>query len=456
MRVLFQSMSLEQNNSTIVAISTALGGGAIGVVRLSGKKSLEILKALSKKDQFTPRYATLTTLYDRNDELLDEVIVIYFKAPHSYTREDIVEIQCHGGNMMVRRILEECLYFGARLAENGEFTKRAFLNGRLDLSQAQAVAKLIEAKSVEAQKTLLKQLKGELSVFVDQARESLYEALAYSEVMIDYSEEDIPEDTLKLLHQKVDTLCERLEKILICSKARVGIFEGFSLCIVGKPNVGKSSLLNALLLYDRAIISNIAGTTRDTIEETLNIGSTQIRLIDTAGIRESEDEIENVGIAKSKEAVQKSDIILAVFDGSREFESEDEEIIEILKNQEGKKIITVFNKSDLPQKSHNTLPYPSFSLSAQSKEIDGLLRYLQGILEESDSSEIILSSAQQIQSVSQTLNSLGESKKMLDSGCLELFSYNIRDGIESLGKITKPYDGADLLDKMFSEFCLGK
>ena len=342
-------MSLEQNNSTITAISTPLGGGAVGIVRMSGSKSLEIIKTLSKKSDFTPRYATLTTLYDRDSELLDEVIVIYFKAPYSYTREDVIEIQCHGGNMMVRRILEEVLHLGARLAENGEFTKRAFLNGRLDLSQAQAVAKLIEAKSIQAQKTLLKQLKGELSVFVEGARESLYEVLAYSEVMIDYSEEDIPEDTLSLLFAKIDVLYERFEKILLHSKARVGIFEGFSLCIVGKPNVGKSSLLNALLLYDRAIISNIAGTTRDTIEEILNIGSTQVRLIDTAGIRESEDEIESIGIARSKEAMEKSDIVLAVFDSSREFDEEDKKIIELLGEQGEKKIITIFNKSDLPQ-----------------------------------------------------------------------------------------------------------
>lgn len=449
-------MSLEQNKSTISAISTPLGGGAVGIVRMSGSRSLEIIQALSKKADFTPRYATLTTLYDREGEILDEVIVIYFKAPFSYTREDIVEIQCHGGNMMVRRILEETLHLGARVAQRGEFTKRAFLNGRLDLSQAQAVAKLIEAKSIEAQKTLLKQLKGELSVFVEQSRESLYEVLAYSEVMIDYSEEDIPEDTLNLLHQKIDTLYERLENILLHSKARVGIFEGFSLCIVGKPNVGKSSLLNALLLYDRAIISDIAGTTRDTIEEVLNIGSTQVRLIDTAGIRESGDEIENIGIAKSKEAVQKSDIVLAVFDSSREFDDEDEKIIELLRKQEGKRIITVFNKSDLPQKSCNTLPYPSFSLSAQNKEIVELMRYLQGILEESESDEIILTSTNQIQSIQNTLEFLAEAKKMLDSGCLELFSYNVRDAIESIGAITKPYDGADLLDKMFSEFCLGK
>ncbi|WP_305862979.1 tRNA uridine-5-carboxymethylaminomethyl(34) synthesis GTPase MnmE [Helicobacter cholecystus] len=449
-------MSLEQNKSTIAAISTPLGGGAVGIVRLSGDKSLEIVKTLSKNSAFIPRYATLTILYDREGEILDEVIVIYFKAPYSYTREDVVEIQCHGGNMMVRRILDEVLYLGVRLAQSGEFTKRAFLNGRLDLSQAQAVAKLIEAKSIQAQKTLLKQLKGELSVFVEQSRESLYEALAYSEVMIDYSEEDIPEDTLDLLNQKIDTLYTRLEKILFHSRSRVGIFEGFSLCIVGKPNVGKSSLLNALLLYDRAIISNIAGTTRDTIEEMLNIGSTQVRLIDTAGIRESDDEIENIGIAKSKEAMEKSDIILVVFDGSKELDDEDEKIIDLLKTQDKKRIISIFNKNDLPQKVRNSLPYPSFCLSAQNKEIDELVSYLQGILQESESDEILLCASNQIQSIEQTLDFLNEAKEMLHKGCLELFSYNIRDAIESLGKITRPYESTDLLDKMFSEFCLGK
>lgn len=450
-------MNLGQNNSTIAAISTPFGAGAIAVVRVSGDKALGIVQLLTHRSSFLPRCATLCHFYD-GDEILDEVIVIFFKAPHSYTCEDICEIQCHGGSVVAKRILELLLENGAELAKSGEFTKRAFLNGRIDLSQAQAIGQMIEAKSLKAQKALARQLTGELSRFIDDARESLYEALAYSEVMIDYSDEDLPLDLLERLIQKIDKILERFEKILIYSRSREGIFSGFRLSIIGKPNVGKSSLLNALLMHDRAIVSEIAGTTRDTIEETFNIAGVQVRLIDTAGIRKASDEIERIGIERSREIVRQSDIVLALFDQSRKWESEDDQIIEILETLEDKQILVILNKSDLPLRLelHKLNRFQSIALSAKEKEIDCLLSVLEQMLSLQESDEILLSQAHQIQSIQEAITFLTQAKIELQNGVLELFSYNLKDAISSIGSITQPYENAELLDKIFGEFCLGK
>lgn len=450
-------MNLGQNNSTIAAISTPLGGGAIAVVRVSGDKALEIVQFLTRRSSFLIRCATLCHFYD-GDEILDEVIVIYFKAPHSYTCEDICEIQCHGGSVIAKRILELLLENGAELAKSGEFTKRAFLNGRIDLSQAQAIGKMIEAKSLKAQKALARQLAGELSRFVCDVRENLYEALAYSEVMIDYSDEDLPLDLSERLAQKIDKILERLEKILVHSRSREGIFSGFRLSIIGKPNVGKSSLLNALLMQDRAIVSEIAGTTRDTIEESLNIAGVQVRFIDTAGIRKASDEIERIGIERSREVIQQSDIVLALFDQSRKWESEDDQIVEILESLEDKQILVILNKNDLPTRLNlcKLNRFQNIALSAKEKKIDSLLDVLEQMLSLQESDEILLSEAHQIQSIQATIASLTQAKIELQDGVLEFFSYNLKDAISSIGLITQPYENAELLDKIFGEFCLGK
>ena len=273
-------------HNSIAAIATAHGVSSISIIRVSGDAALEIAHKISHLENITPRHAHLTSLYNFNNELIDHAIMIYFAAPHSFTGEEIVEFQCHGGMIVAQEILDTITSYGVRLAEPGEFSKRAFLNGKIDLTEAEAISKLIEAKSVDAAKILAKQMKGELKTFVDESRDALLRSLAYSEVMIDYAEEDIPDDIMSSICTQLDALTDQIEQIVEASHRRRGLIEGFKVAIVGKPNVGKSSLLNALLSYDRAIVSDIAGTTRDTIEEQVRIGSHIIRLVDTAGTPE--------------------------------------------------------------------------------------------------------------------------------------------------------------------------
>ena len=337
------------NNDTIVAIATAHGVGSIAIIRLSGKDSLLIALKISKQTKLTPRLATLSKLYDAKDELIDESLVIYFKNPSSYTGEDIVEFQCHGGIAIANLVLESCISYGARLANPGEFSKRAFLNNKIDLTQAQAISKMIDAKSEDAVKLLAKQLKGELKDFVHNIREDLLFMLAYTEVNIDYAEEDLPSDIYQQIEQKLSNIISKLTNTISSSKQREGLIDGFKVAIIGKPNVGKSSLLNKLLNFNRAIVSNIAGTTRDTIEESIKIGTHIIKIIDTAGIREASDEIERIGIEKSKDAIEEADIIIALFDNSREFDGEDAQIVDILEQTQKDKIVVV-TKSDLNSK----------------------------------------------------------------------------------------------------------
>jgi tRNA modification GTPase len=442
-------------NETITAIATAHGIGSIAIIRVSGDKALEIAKKLTKYDTFTPRYATLSNIYNDKNELIDEAIVIYFKAPYSFTAEDIVEFQCHGGVVVAQAILEATIKAGARLAQAGEFSKRAFLNGRIDLSEAEAIAKLIEAKREDAIKILAKQVKGELKEYIESIRDEMLNILAYSEVTIDYAEEDLPQDILNQIQNKLYKLKDSLNKTLIASESRSGLMQGFSVAIVGKPNVGKSSLLNALLNYNRAIVSDIAGTTRDTIEEQIKIGTHLIKIVDTAGIREANDEIEQIGIQRSKKAIEQSDIVLALFDGSKEKEKEDEKIISLLKNYNDKTIIYIKTKIDLEQKLDIDI---NFDLEINSKsDVTKLIKKLKEILDKNNSSdEIMLISSRQIGAIKSAINYIEESFNPLEYGELEIFSFCINHAIMELNSITRVFDNDEMLDKMFSNFCLGK
>ncbi|MFT7003622.1 MAG: tRNA modification GTPase [Sulfurimonas sp.] len=444
-------------SDTISAIATANGIGSIAIIRISGDSALEIAKKLTQKKEFSPRYATLTTIHNKENELIDESIVIYFKAPFSFTAEDVVEIQCHGGFIVAQSILKATLDAGARLATAGEFSKRAFFNGRIDLSEAEAIAGLIEAKSEDAAKILAAQMKGSLKEYIENIRDDIIHILAFSEVSIDYAEEDLPQDLVTQIQVKLDELKESLESTLIASKAREGLMQGFKVAIIGKPNVGKSSLLNRLLNYSRAIVSEIAGTTRDTIEEQVKIGTHLIRIVDTAGIREANDEIERIGIQRSLEAIEQSDIVVAMFDSSREMDSEDKQILSLIdSNTKDKYVIYIKNKIDLESKfiSRDL----TFDLELNSKDrVDSLIKFLENIMDTTNSSdEIMLISQRQISAVQNTLTNIEEAYLPLQDQELEIFSFHLNEAIKEMASITRPFENDEMLDKMFGSFCLGK
>jgi len=446
------------SSTTIAAIATASGISSISIIRVSGDLALTLAKKVSKKNEIIPRHAHLTSLYNKDNHLIDHAILIYFKNPHSFTGEDIVEFQCHGGMIVAQEILETLLAHGAVLAEPGEFSKRAFLNGKIDLTKAEAIAKLIEAKSVDAAKILAKQLKGDLKDFINESREAMLRATAYSEVMIDYAEEDIPDDILNNIVTQLDALIIKIDNIVDASKRRKGLIEGFRVAIIGKPNAGKSSLLNGLLSYERAIVSEIAGTTRDTIEEQVRIGSHIIRLIDTAGIRDARDTIEKIGVERSLESIAEADVVIALFDASRPFNEEDAKIVDILDNIEDKEIIVAVNKSDLEKvlELNNLEKFSFIELSAKHNFktlTDKLQEYFDNI---GTDEELMLISARQIDAVEKTKQAIIEAKEPLLLGELEFFSYHLQDAITALSSISKPYDSEEVLDKMFGEFCLGK
>ena len=444
--------------NTIVALATASGVASISIVRVSGAGALEIAKKISTLDNIIPRHAHLTSLYNQNNALIDHALLIHFVAPHSFTGEEIVEFQCHGGLIVAQEILDTVLAHGARLAQAGEFSKRAFLNGKIDLSEAEAISKLIEAKSLDAVKILAKQMKGQLKDFVEESREGLLRSLAYSEVMIDYAEEDIPDDIMQSISSQLNTLSSQITQIVDASHRRRGLIEGFNVAIIGKPNVGKSSLLNALLNYDRAIVSDIAGTTRDTIEEQVRIGSHIIRLVDTAGIRESEDTIEKIGIQRSLASIEDADVVIALFDNSRPFDKEDKKILSLLAQLEDKHSIVALNKVDLESHFDKSQleSYDILEVSAKKAFAKLTSRLEKRFDSIGEGDELMLISARQITAVKDAQASIEEAKIPLLSGELEFFSYHLQEAVKSLSSISKPYDSEEILDKMFGEFCLGK
>jgi tRNA modification GTPase len=402
--------------------------------------------------------ATLSFLHDQHDDAIDQAIVIYFKAPHSFTAEDVVEFQCHGGLIVAQMVLETLLASGARLANPGEFSKRAFLNGRIDLSEAEAIAALIETKSADAAKMLTRQLKGELRDFVLHVRNALIEILAFVEVNIDYAEEDLPLDMIEKIQDKLNRLCKELQKTYESSERRKGLMQGFKIAIVGKPNVGKSSLLNALLSYDRAIISDIAGTTRDTIEEELRIGTHLVRIVDTAGIRQANDMIEKIGIERSLSAIEESEIVIAMFDNSRMCDDEDRQMLDLLQRYDtSKQIVKVLNKTDLPSLfDANLLGQNLIALSCREDTLV-LVKSLQAILDQTvQEDSVMLTSTRQVQAVKAAYNDVLASYRFLNEGELELFAFHLNAAIQSISSITSAFDRDEILDKMFSQFCLGK
>ncbi|ECK0135543.1 tRNA uridine-5-carboxymethylaminomethyl(34) synthesis GTPase MnmE [Campylobacter jejuni] len=441
-------------SDTIAAIATAHGVGSISIVRLSGERALEFALKLSHKTKLTPRHATFTKLFNQNNEIIDEAIMIYFKAPYSFTGEDIVEFQTHGGFSVSEVLLEELVSLGARLALAGEFSKRACLNGKMTPLKALNIQDLILSKSALAAKIIARNMQGNLGELLEKIRTDLVKTLAFVETSIDYADDDLPSDLL----EQISTMCEENSKILkeiyTLSQSKKGLIEGFKIAIVGKPNVGKSSLLNALLSYERAIVSDIAGTTRDTIEENFKLGTHLLRIIDTAGIRESKDVIEQIGVALSKKSLEDADIILAVFDASRVQDKEDEKIFDLLANTD-KKIFWILNKSDLENVFKNTQNKNFIKLSAQ-KDITLLKEELQNYLNSFDSEGIMVSSLDLINACKISSEAIFRAKGLLEESSLEFFAFELNLAINELARFTKDFQRDEILDEMFGSFCLGK
>ena len=438
-------------NETIAAVATAHGVGSISIIRLSGADALGLALKLTKITSLVPRYATLTKIY-ADGELIDEALLIYFKAPHSFTGEDVVEFQLHGGLVVANLILGELIKNGARPARAGEFSKRALINGKMDFSKIEAINSLINAKSEDSVKIIARTMRGDLAKFANEIRSELVKTLAFVETSIDYADDDLPADLLESISQMLQQNSAKLDKIVAISQSRKGLLEGFKIAIVGKPNVGKSSILNSLLSYERAIISDEAGTTRDSIEEALKIGTHLVRIIDTAGIRKNAGKIEQIGISYSLRAIEEADVILAVFDASQEADEQDNEILELLKNSQ-KKIFYVLNKCDLGVKFIS----PENPIKICAKQgTDEIINSLKAYLDAQETSEILLNSTRQISSCEAASEAIKRALNLLAESELELFAYELNTATEQISSITKPFERSEILDEMFSNFCLGK
>lgn len=450
-------------NDTITAISTALGIGAISIVRLSGKDSINIVNShfsgtdLTKVKSHTIHYGYIK---DEN-EIIDEVLVSIMKSPKTFTTEDIVEINCHGGISTTNRVLELMLTSGARLAEPGEFTKRAFINGRIDLVEAESVMDLINSKTEKSRKLGINHITGNLSEIIHSFREELISLLASIEVNIDYPEYlDIEEMTNKNIKDKMSDFKQKLEKIVTESEQGKIINEGINVTIIGKPNVGKSSLLNKLLKEDKAIVTDIQGTTRDIIEGKINIDGIVLNIIDTAGIRETNDIVEKIGVEKSIKTIEQSDLVLLVLNNNEILSKEDEDLLEKIKNY---KSIIVVNKIDLDKKLDYNKIKGKNVVYINTLTYDGIKPLIDKIkelfnLEQLDNSDLTyLSNSRQISLAKEAQNIIKDIEKGLDNNVpIDMLEIDIKRIWEKLGEIIGETYQEELIDKLFSQFCLGK
>ena len=455
--------------STIASISTAPGIGGIGIIRMSGKKSFEILEKIfkPKKQEKIENIKGYTIKYGHiveEDKIIDEVLVSYFKAPKSYTAEDMCEINSHGGNLIVKKILELCLKNGAELAEPGEFTKRAFLNGRIDLAQAESVVDVINAKSEKEVKASIKQLEGELSKEIQKIKQEILDVLVNIEVSIDYPEYDVEEVQNKEILEMLESVENKLKKLEKTFDSGKILKNGIKTAIIGKPNAGKSSLLNAILKEDRAIVTEYEGTTRDTIEEFVTINGIPLKLIDTAGIREASDEVEKIGIQKAKEIAKEADLVIAIFDISKKLSKEDEEILKIVKN---KKSIILLNKIDLKQAISEKDPKflesskNIIKISALNKkgieEIYNKISEMFSLNEINMDNDIVITNVRHKNLISKAIKNVLKTKETMKKDMpIDIIAIYIKDILEDLGSITGEIITEDIINEIFSKFCLGK
>ena len=456
---------------TIAAISTPPGEGGIGIVRLSGDEALEIAekvyklgdKKLSDQPSHTIHYGNI--YHPKTKEKIDEVMVTVMKEPKTYTREDIVEINTHGGVLVTNKVLQIVLGAGARLAEPGEFTKRAFLNGRIDLSQAEAVMDVIRAKTDSAMHNAISQLDGNLSELIREIRQDILNTLAQVEVNIDYPEYDeVEEMTSTLLKEKAVDVKDQVERILDTAQQGKILRDGLATAIIGRPNVGKSSLLNAFARQDKAIVTNVAGTTRDVIEEFVNVKGVPLRLIDTAGIRETEDEVERIGVTRSKKEIEGAELVLLVFDQSQKLTDEDFEMLRLTENKER---LIILNKMDLEQKldvdcllekvDPNSVISVSVTKNTGINEVENAIMdlFFEGKTGEKDATYI--SNIRHISLLEQAIEALNEVINGIDLGMpVDLVQIDLTRAWDALGEVTGDSVQDELITQLFSQFCLGK
>ncbi|AGK56190.1 tRNA uridine-5-carboxymethylaminomethyl(34) synthesis GTPase MnmE [Bacillus sp. 1NLA3E] len=457
---------------TIAAISTPMGEGAIAIVRLSGDEAISIVdklfrgvngKRIASVQSHTIHYGHL--IDPKTEQVVEEVMVSVMKGPRTFTKEDVVEINCHGGIVSVNRVLQLVLNYGAQLAEPGEFTKRAFLNGRIDLSQAEAVMDLIRAKTDRAMNVALGQMEGRLSKLIQKLRQEILEILAQVEVNIDYPEyDDVEEMTHVMLIEKATYVRNEIEKLLQTSQQGKILREGLSTVIIGRPNVGKSSLLNSLVHENKAIVTDIPGTTRDVIEEYVNVRGVPLKLLDTAGIRETEDIVERIGVERSRQVLKEADLILLVLNYSDEFTEEDRNIFRAV---EGMDVIVIINKTDLPQQidmetvNELALNHKIVTTSLlEDRGVDELEEaiaslFFSGSIESGDLTYV--SNSRHIALLNQAVHAIEEAINGIDIGIpIDIVQIDVTRTWELLGEIIGESVHESLIDQLFSQFCLGK
>lgn len=455
--------------TTIAAIATAPGEGGIGIVRISGSQAADVADALFHTKKIKSFHeAEPYRLYFghvvRKDQRVDEGLAVYMKAPHSYTGEDVVEIQIHGSTEALRETLELALENGALPASRGEFTKRAFLNGRLDLSQAEAVMDIIEARGSAALSQAESHLSGALSRFVKMSRDELTDLITKLEVTIDYPEEDLEDLTNEQIGEGLDGIEKSLSSLLKRSEEGRIIKDGLRTAIVGRPNAGKSSLLNALLQEDRAIVTDIPGTTRDTIEESIKIGGVPLVLMDTAGLRETDNKVEKIGIERTKKSMEQADLVLAVIDGSHSLEKEDRELLSSLK---GRKSMVILNKYDLPQEVDEEEikalagDAPVVSLSARygsgMEELEEALRRLTETQDRDAGRRLFLTNLRHVDLVKKALEAVRRAQESLQDGMpADCITVDLVEAWNRMGEITGETVDNELINKIFERFCVGK
>lgn len=455
--------------TTIAAIATAPGEGGIGIVRISGSQAADVADALFHTKKIKSFHeAEPYRLYFghvvRKDQRVDEGLAVYMKAPHSYTGEDVVEIQIHGSTEALRETLELALENGALPASRGEFTKRAFLNGRLDLTQAEAVMDIIEARGSAALSQAESHLSGALSRFVKMSRDELTDLITKLEVTIDYPEEDLEDLTNEQIGEGLDGIEKSLSSLLKRSEEGRIIKDGLRTAIVGRPNAGKSSLLNALLQEDRAIVTDIPGTTRDTIEESIKIGGVPLVLMDTAGLRETDNKVEKIGIERAKKSMEQADLVLAVIDGSHPLEKEDKELLSSLK---GRKSMVILNKYDLPQEVDEEEikalagDAPVVSLSARygsgMEELEEALRRLTETQDRDAGRRLFLTNLRHVDLVKKALEAVRRAQQSLQDGMpADCITVDLVEAWNRMGEITGETVDNELINKIFERFCVGK